>query len=46
MRKYNVEEIMGTQVIWYEEDGIRTSFGIDPMNTDYQAYLKSLEDEA
>jgi hypothetical protein len=39
MRKYNVEEIMGTTVIWYEEDGVRTSFGTDPANSDYQAYL-------
>ncbi len=44
MRKYNVEEIMGTTVIWYEEDGVRTSFGTDPANSDYQAYLKYLEE--
>ena len=45
-RKYNTEEIMGTTIIWYEEDGVRTSFKTDPANSDYQAYLKSLEDEA
>ena len=39
MRKYNVEEIMGKTIIWYEEDGVRTSFGTDPANSDYQAYL-------
>jgi hypothetical protein len=44
MRKYNVEEFMATTVIWYEEDGVRTSFGIDPANSDYQAYLKSLDE--
>jgi hypothetical protein len=37
--KYNVEEIMNQTVIWYEQDGFRYSFGIDPANPDYQAYL-------
>jgi hypothetical protein len=41
MIKYNVDDLNGTTVIWYEEDGIRVSFGIDPDNADYQAYLKS-----
>jgi hypothetical protein len=44
MRKYNVEEFMGTTVIWYEEDGVRTSFGTNPDNPDYQEYLKSLDE--
>jgi hypothetical protein len=38
-KQYNVEEIMGQTVIWYEEDGVRYSFGINPDNSDYQAYL-------
>ena len=42
MKKYNVEEVAGFTVIWYEEDGIRHSFGQDPANSDYQEYLKSL----
>jgi len=29
----------GTTSIWYEENGYRYSFGTDPANTDYQAYL-------
>ena len=45
MKKYNVEtNIYGQEVIWYEEDGFRYSFIADPANSDYQAYLKHLED--
>ena len=39
MKKYNIENIMGQEVIWYEEDGYRISFMADPANSDYQAYL-------
>jgi hypothetical protein len=39
-RKYNVEEVSGQTVIWYEENGVRYSFGTtDPANSDYQRYL-------
>ena len=38
-KEYNVEEINGYTIIWYEEDGRRISFGADPANSDYQAYL-------
>ncbi len=38
-RKYNVENVMGSEVIWYEEDGVRYSFTTDPANSDYQRYL-------
>ena len=44
MKNYNVEELNGQTVIWYEEDGVRYSFGTDPANSDYQAYLKSLDE--
>ena len=37
--QYNVEEVFGHTVIWYEKDGVRYSFGTDPSNSDYQAYL-------
>lgn len=43
MRKYTVEE---SGVIWYEENGSRYSFMPDPANSDYQAYLKSLDEAA
>ena len=39
MRQYNVENIMGNEIIWYEENGLRVSFTADPANSDYQAYL-------
>jgi hypothetical protein len=42
---YTVEEFDGQTVIWYEENGVRYSFMPDPANSDYQAYLKSLEAE-
>ena len=40
-KKYNVikDEITGTEVIWYEENGVRVSFMADPSNSDYQRYL-------
>jgi hypothetical protein len=38
--KYNVEDVFGRTVIWYEEDGVRYSFtDQDPSNSDYQRYL-------
>ena len=38
-RQYTVED---TGTIWYEENGVRYSFGQDPANLDYQAYLEHL----
>jgi len=38
-RQYNIEEIRGKEIIWYEENGVRYSFIADPANSDYQAYL-------
>jgi hypothetical protein len=38
-RQYNIEEIRGKEIIWYEENGVRYSFTADPANSDYQAYL-------
>ena len=40
-RKYNVikDDITGTEIIWYEENGVRVSFMADPANSDYQRYL-------
>jgi hypothetical protein len=42
-RKYNVENTMANEIIWYEENGVRYSFSADPANADYQAYLESLK---
>lgn len=42
-RQYNVEEIMGNKIIWFEKNGIRYSFSTDPANSDYQRYLRWLE---
>ncbi len=39
-REYNVEE---NGIIWYEENGFRYSFSQDPANSDYQRYLRWLE---
>jgi hypothetical protein len=39
-KTYNIDNSMGQEVIWYEEDGVRYSFIADPANSDYQAYLK------
>jgi hypothetical protein len=37
---YNVETTpFGSEVIWYEENGVRYSFIADPANSEYQAYL-------
>jgi hypothetical protein len=45
MRNYNkVVSPDGREVIWYEENGVRYSFGTDPSNSDYQEYLEYLED--
>lgn len=38
-KEYNVQEVSGQTVIWYEENGVRYSFLADPANSDYQAYL-------
>ena len=38
-KQYNVEDLNGETVIWYEENGVRYSFTADPANSDYQAYL-------
>jgi len=47
MRTYNKEiNPSGTEVIWYEENGVRYSFEADPANSDYQAYLKRDEPQA
>lgn len=47
MKNYNKEiSPDGKEVIWYEEDGVRYSFGTDLANSDYQAYLKSLDEAA
>jgi hypothetical protein len=43
MREYNVEESPLGNVIWYEENGFRYSFMEDPANSDYQRYLRWLE---
>ena len=43
-KKYNVEIAPnGQEVIWYQENDVRYSFGTDPANSDYQAYLAWLE---
>jgi hypothetical protein len=42
-RKYNIETLDGKEIIWYEENGFRVSFGADPANSDYQRYLRWLE---
>ena len=43
--QYNVETSpFGQEIIWYEKNGIRVSFTADPSNSDYQEYLKSLEE--
>ena len=43
-KKYNTQETLHGLVICYEENGILYSFTEDPANSDYQAYLKSLEE--
>jgi hypothetical protein len=44
-KEYNVENVMGQNVIWYEENGRRFSFIEDEANPFYQAYLKRDEAE-
>ena len=44
-KQYNVENVMGQNVIWYEENGRRISFIEDEANPFYQAYLKRDEAE-
>ena len=45
MREYKKEiNPSGQEIIWYEENGFRYSFIADPANSDYQAYLKSLNE--
>ena len=34
----------GGEIIQYEEDGVLYSIPTDPANSDYQAYLKYLEE--
>lgn len=49
MSKYKIltDEITGTTTIQrFNEDGSVSYFPMDEANPDYQAYLKSLEDEA
>ena len=38
--------VLESGVIYYEENGHRVSFLPDPANSDYQAYLKSLDEAA
>ena len=42
-RQYNIDNSMGQEIIWYEEDGVRYSFTADPANSDYQRYLNPEE---
>lgn len=42
---YNIETVNGQEVIWYEKDGVRVSFPSDNSNSDYSAYLESLNDD-
>jgi hypothetical protein len=43
-KQYVVEDFNGYTVISYEENGFRYSFTNDPANSDYQEYLKSLNE--
>ena len=46
-KQYTVtEKDNGVQVISYEENGVLYSFLNDPANSDYQAYLKQLEESS
>ena len=42
-RQYTEEEFRGLTVISYEENGLRYSFPADESNSDYQRYLRWLE---
>jgi hypothetical protein len=45
MKEYIVtQNIFGQEIISYEENGVLYSFMKDPANSDYQAYLKSLDE--
>jgi hypothetical protein len=37
--QYYTTTVFGNTVIYYDQNGFRTSFGEYPDNTDYQAYL-------
>jgi hypothetical protein len=43
-KNYRTQETPHGLVICYEENGILYSFTEDPANSDYQEYLKYLED--
>jgi hypothetical protein len=44
MREYKVEtDLRGNKIISYEENGFVYSFLEDPANSDYQRYLRWLE---
>ncbi len=43
-REYNVEKVNDGEVIWYEENGFRVSFMANKENSEYQEYLKSLDE--
>lgn len=46
-KQYNLEvNLLGQEIIWYEENGLRVSFTADPANSDYQAYLDRDKPEA
>ena len=39
-KQYNLEvNLLGQEIIWYEENGLRVSFTAYPANSDYQVYL-------
>jgi hypothetical protein len=41
MKNYNVITFENETIVWYEQDGVRTSFGTtDPNNSDYAEYLR------
>lgn len=46
MKKTYNEEIdeLGNAIIWYEENGLRVSFTKNLDNSDYQDYLKYLDE--
>jgi|LakMenEpi03Aug12_release.lakeMendotaPanAssembly.Ray.scaffolds.fasta_scaffold6129462_2 hypothetical protein len=44
IKEYKINNSMGSEIIWYEENGVTVSFAADPANSDYQAYLKYLEE--
>ena len=45
MKNYQeIETPFGSTILQYEEDGILYTIPKDPANSDYQAYLKQLEE--